>query len=122
MAINFRRRRISKLAGTPFGQNLEERANARQEHHSLCQQIEDLERFIVSVPAVIERRRSKFRDMLPPPDTAAIPSGGGPGRLSRRQLHDLRWARARLILSFTLLAVLLVAVAALIAFLLATRS
>ncbi len=107
------------IAGdSPFRQNLAARQAARAEHRGVSQQIADLERFIVSVPAVIERRRSKFRDLLPPIDGGE----GGSGRLSRQEVRSRRWGRARVFLTFTLLAGMLLAFVALIYFLMSTRA
>lgn len=77
------------------------------QHESLRLRISELENLIASVPETIERRRSRYRHMLPPADlsfNAQSTDRPTHGRLSRGQIHAARQTKIRriVILAITL--------------------
>jgi len=75
------------------------------QHEKLQRRISELENMIVSVPETIERRRSRYRDMLPPADLAFnAKSTDRPthGRRSRSQIYAARQTRVRRIILLAL--------------------
>lgn len=101
-----RRRRAD---AAPLDDVMSEFGDVASEHEALTERMKALEKFIASVPESIERQRTGFGDLIPPPDYApdAEPGDRRPRRLSRRQ----RRAKRLRTLSGTLAAAALLAVA-----------
>lgn len=92
---------------SPIDEIVARRDSLSSQHDSLRQRIAELETLIVSVPETIERRRTRYRDMLPPADLAFnAQSTDRPthGRRSRSQLHAERQTKIRriVVLAITL--------------------
>lgn len=85
--------------GTPdlFRLLRRERSAVSREERDLAGQIRNLESFIASAPAALERHRLRFQDTLPPPDEAGKSRAGraGAARPSRRELYERSLQRTR---------------------------